>query len=50
MAEGAPLCRWLVKNVAVDVMPVDPAILGFGNVWYPSGIARAIRTVWSAIG
>jgi hypothetical protein len=32
--EGAPLCRWIVDGVRVDVMPVDPAILGFSNVWY----------------
>ena len=36
--EDAPLCRWLVRGVKVDVMPIDPAILGFSNVWYPSGI------------
>lgn len=32
--EGAPLCRWKVEGVRVDVMPVDPQILGFSNVWY----------------
>jgi hypothetical protein len=32
--EGAPLCRWIVEGVRVDIMPVDPAILGFSNVWY----------------
>ena len=32
--EGAPLCRWIVEGIPVDVMPVDPAILGFSNVWY----------------
>ena len=30
----APLCRWVVDGVTVDVMPIDPAILGFTNVWY----------------
>jgi hypothetical protein len=32
--EGAPICRWKVDGVRVDVMPVDPEILGFSNVWY----------------
>jgi hypothetical protein len=41
--EGAPLCRWTVKSVPVDVMPVDPEILGYSNVWYPSGIDHAVR-------
>jgi hypothetical protein len=31
---GAPLCRWVVDGRKVDVMPIDPAILGFTNVWY----------------
>lgn len=43
--EGAPLCRWTVTGVPVDVMPVDPEILGYSNVWYPSGIDHAIREV-----
>ena len=32
--EGAPICRWMVDGVRTDVMPIDPAILGFSNVWY----------------
>lgn len=30
-SEGAPLCRWLVDGVIVDVMPVSEEILGFSN-------------------
>jgi len=30
----APLCRWLVDRIAVDVMPTDGSILGFSNRWY----------------
>jgi hypothetical protein len=30
-----PICRWVVKDILVDVMPIDPAILGFSNQWYP---------------
>jgi hypothetical protein len=40
-AEGAPICRWNAGGVSVDIMPLDPAILGFSNVWYPSGFANA---------
>ena len=36
--EGAPICRWLVAGVRVDVMPVDPTILGFSNVWYETAM------------
>lgn len=39
--EGDPICRWVASGVRVDVMPLDPAILGFSNVWYPSGFETA---------
>jgi len=36
-SEGAPVCRWLVKDIKVDVMPLQPDILGFSNEWYQEG-------------
>ena len=24
--DGAPLCRWIVQGVRVDLMPIDPAV------------------------
>src|SRR5208282_1476168 len=27
--EGAPLCRWIHGDLILDLMPTDPAILGF---------------------
>ncbi|MCW5655108.1 MAG: hypothetical protein KIT53_15310 [Hydrogenophaga sp.] len=38
---GAPICRWVVRNVTVDVMPTEKGILGFSNRWYPLAIATA---------
>lgn len=32
--EGAPLCRWLLGSIVVDVMPIRPGVLGFSNEWY----------------
>ena len=32
--EDAPLCRWLLGPIAVDIMPVRPGVLGFSNAWY----------------
>ncbi len=40
-SEGAPLCRWIVENVVVDVMPTAGEVLGFENRWYPGAIAHA---------
>jgi hypothetical protein len=38
---GAPLCRWRLDDLIVDVMPVDEHVLGFSNRWYPAAIEAA---------
>jgi hypothetical protein len=44
-ADGAPVCRWTCENLVLDLMPTDPAVLGFGNRWYLPALqsARQIR-------
>jgi len=42
MRADAPICRWLVAGVTVDVMPTLPDVLGFSNRWYP----LASTTAW----
>ena len=39
--EGAPVCRWLVDGIAVDVMPTNAEILGFSNQWYEEALQLA---------
>jgi hypothetical protein len=41
MRPGAPICRWVYKNVTLDVMPIVKDILGFANRWYPLAISTA---------
>lgn len=41
--EGAPMCRWRHENVILDVMPIDPNILGFGSDWYQEAQENAVR-------
>lgn len=41
MSEAAPICRWLIDGVMLDVMPVDTKILGFGNEWYSPAAENA---------
>lgn len=41
MRPDAPICRWVYKNVTLDVMPAVKDILGFANRWYPLAIATA---------
>lgn len=43
ITEGAPLCRWIVDGMKVDVMPTDGNILGFTNDWYTPAIQNAIH-------
>lgn len=37
-SKGAPICRWIYKDIKVDVMPTDSKVLGFTNRWYEEGI------------
>jgi hypothetical protein len=40
-SEGAPICRWLIDQMKLDVMPTDEIILGFSNRWYKPAIEAA---------
>lgn len=40
---GAPICRWRVRDIEVDLMPTDEKILGFANRWYPVAASSAVR-------
>jgi hypothetical protein len=41
MSENAPVCRWLVDSIKVDIMPTQEEILGFSNRWYLPAIKNA---------
>lgn len=41
MSADAPICRWQVEGVTVDVMPTMEEILGFANRWYPLCVSTA---------
>ncbi len=41
MRPDAPICRWQVGKVVVDVMPPLEEILGFANPWYPLALETA---------
>lgn len=38
---GAPLCRWGIQGIKVDVMPTREEILGFTNRWYAEAMREA---------
>jgi hypothetical protein len=40
-SKNAPLCRWLIDTMILDVMPIEERILGFTNRWYRSAMDAA---------
>lgn len=44
-ADSDVICRWrhVATGVLFDLMPIDPAILGFSNRWYPEAARTAAR-------
>lgn len=40
--DDAPICRWISGAVVLDVMPTDPEILGFGNLWYEKALEHSL--------
>jgi len=43
-SKGAPLCRWVIDEMKLDVMPIDEKILGFTNRWYRVAMDAAQET------
>lgn len=43
LSPEAPICRWVLQGIALDLMPSQPGILGFHNCWYPLAIETAAR-------
>lgn len=48
LEEGAPAFRWTMAGLKLDVMPSDPAILGFSNRWYEHAMRQAFKARLSA--
>lgn len=40
---AAPICRWCIGDMILDLMPTDESILGFANRWYPDALLNATR-------
>ncbi|MBR7747762.1 hypothetical protein [Undibacterium baiyunense] len=41
----APICRWKIQSITVDLMPTLEEILGFSNRWYGYALEMAQRIV-----
>lgn len=44
MRPEAPICRWQIGDLVLDLMPADESILGFANRWYPDALTEADTT------
>ncbi len=40
--EGAPLCRWLLGDTVVDVIPAGESALGWPSLWLEGALAGAL--------
>lgn len=41
ISEDAPICRWVVDQCKVDIMPTNSAALGMSSKWFPEALALA---------
>lgn len=41
LSDDAPICRWVMDGMVLDLMPSEPGILGFHNRWYPLVVETA---------
>ena len=39
--EGAPICRWILDDVTVDVLPIQEDVLGWKSRWFEEALAAA---------
>lgn len=40
--EEAPICRYRLDDLLVDVMPTEERAIGFGNRWYAEAVAHRV--------
>lgn len=44
LAQGEPPYRWTLSGMKLDLLPVDPGVLGFSNRWYEAALNTASST------
>ncbi len=40
--DEAPICRWIIEAVTVDIIPTEAAVLGMTSEWFPEVVEHAI--------
>lgn len=41
MSCGAPICRWMLEDMIIDIMPTDGALIGLNTQWFSAALATA---------
>jgi len=41
LSPQAPICRWRIGEIEVDLMPTEDSVLGFSNRWYSEAVVSA---------
>lgn len=44
---GAPICRWVIDGLKVDIMPTEESVLGFSNAWFLAAMRSASRVAFT---
>ncbi len=42
-SDGSPICRWIVEDCRVDIMPADSAALGMNSRWFREALEFSNR-------
>lgn len=40
--QGAPMCRWLLDGITVDIMPTEGNFLGLNTAWFREALESAV--------
>ena len=47
MSERAPICRWRLGELIVDIMPTQGEQIGLNTTWFAEVLAQSIRTEYA---
>jgi hypothetical protein len=47
MSEGAPICRWRLGELIVDMMPTQGEQIGLNTTWFAEVLAQSIQTEYA---
>jgi hypothetical protein len=39
--QGAPMCRWTLSGLTIDIMPTEGGFLGINTAWFAEALATA---------